>query len=257
MTEARKRPARTSTSGAKARGQNLLDGLVVRATRGDELAVRQTPEGVELCFGRRAVVVLQLDGADVVVDLDPRAGVGDPAAMRRFGDPHPDRTLSARGWRQAVVRNQADGARVVDVLRPQAGPSLLRPRAHGGLTVGTVRVRYLLDAGGPEDGTRVFVDVAWPKDIAKGKVRLDQWMPQVAPSTTLRAAYGMVSGIHRGFRRHYLAELRGGAAASLVSRLRALNRQGGVTLLTGVRDLPHCAAIVLAHAVTHGRTPKV
>jgi uncharacterized protein YeaO (DUF488 family) len=67
----------------------------------------------------------------------------------------------------------------------------------------------------------------------------------------------MVSGIHRGFRRHYLAELRGGAAAALVSRLRSLHRKGGVTLLTGVRDLPHCAAIVLAHAVTHGRTPKM
>jgi hypothetical protein len=52
-----------------------------------------------------------------------------------------------------VVRNQADAARVVDALRPQAGPSLLRPRAHGGLTIGTVRVRYLLDAGGDDDGT--------------------------------------------------------------------------------------------------------
>ena len=181
--------------------------------------------------------------------------MGDPAALRRIGHPHPDRARSAQGWRRFVVRTRADAARLVRALRaprvPRSGPP---PPA--GMLVGRVRVRRLMDAPDPRDGTRVLVDEAWPRGVEREGAPVDAWMPEAAPSRPLRAAYGAVPGVHRGFRRAYLAELRGGAKADVVARLRRVLRDGPLTLLTGVRDLPNAAAVVLAHAVTHGRTPK-
>src|SRR5204863_7589393 len=103
---------------------------------------------------------------------------------------------------------------------------------------------------------RVFVDPTWPRGVRREATRLDFWLPAIAPSPAVREAFGPVPVGRRGFRRAYLAELRGGPRADLVSRPRRILRQGPVTRLTDLRQVEHSAAVILAEAVSRGRTPK-
>ncbi|WP_397450843.1 DUF488 domain-containing protein [Pseudomonas sp. NA-150] len=39
------------------------------------------------------------------------------------------------------------------------------------------------------DGQRILVDRLWPRNCRKDQLPLDQWLPDVAPSTSLRKAF--------------------------------------------------------------------
>jgi uncharacterized protein YeaO (DUF488 family) len=250
------RPARAK--GPEGRARLLLDGLVTRLVRRG-LSARREEGGV--LFVREGAVVARAEPAAgyVLVDLDPRAGAGSERGLRNLGVPHPDRERSARGWRRMEVRTHRDGDVVVSTLRAprdkasgeETAVVTTRTRAPGG----SVAVRTAAAPPRPEDGTRVLVDASWPKALERDVGAVAEWMPRVAPSTPLRSAYGVAPGRHRGFRRRYLAELRGSAKAEDVSRLRALARKGRLTLVTGVREVEASAAWVLADAVSRAHTP--
>ena len=40
------------------------------------------------------------------------------------------------------------------------------------------------------DGQRVLVDRLWPRGLAKDALACDAWLPDVAPSTTMRKGFG-------------------------------------------------------------------
>ncbi|MDB6145580.1 MAG: bacteriophage protein [Pseudomonas sp.] len=40
-----------------------------------------------------------------------------------------------------------------------------------------------------DDGKRILVDRLWPRNVRKDRLPLDQWLPEVAPSTELRRAF--------------------------------------------------------------------
>src|SRR5688572_20063102 len=108
----------THAAGPAARSARLLDGLLERLLRGDVLERRVDGPTVDLLAAGRVVLRLRAGQGDVLADVDPRAGVGDAAALRRIGAPHPDRERSKAGWRRARVRTHADAARLVQALRP-------------------------------------------------------------------------------------------------------------------------------------------
>ncbi len=247
--------------GPGARARRLLDGIVERVARagGGAFGLVATADGDAVALSARGRVVARLSPSrgDVFVDVDPRSGAGNPSALRRLGSPHPDRTRSAAGWRRVVVRTHADAARAVHAPRSPRGEEGDAPRPQTtGLLVRRVRVRRLGAPPSPDDGTRVFVDPSWPHGVRREESRVDLWLPAVAPSTPVREAFGVVPVGRRGFRRAYLAELRGGPRAELVARLRRILRQGPLTLLTALREVEHSAAVVLADVVSRGRTPK-
>ena len=45
------------------------------------------------------------------------------------------------------------------------------------------------DPATPEDGRRILVDRLWPQDCPKDSLRLDDWLPDVAPSVDLHEAF--------------------------------------------------------------------
>jgi uncharacterized protein YeaO (DUF488 family) len=210
---------------------------------------------------REGTVVARAEPAQgyAVVDLDPRAGAGSERRLRSLGVPHPDRALSARGWRRMEVRTHRDGDVVVSTLRAprdkatnvESAVVTTRTRAPGG----SVTVRRADAPPRAEDGTRVLVDPTWPPGLDREAAAVAEWMPRAAPSPPLRSAYGVAPAGRRGFRRRYLAELRGSAKAEEVSRLRAIARKGPLTLLTVARDVESSAAWVLADAVSRVHTP--
>jgi uncharacterized protein YeaO (DUF488 family) len=104
---------------------------------------------------------------------------------------------------------------------------------------GTARVYDRRDG----DGFRVLVDRLWPRGVAKGDGRVDEWLPEVAPSTELRRWFGHDPERFAGFAARYRAELEENEA---VARLRDLGRREGVTLVYAARDTVHNHARVLA-----------
>jgi uncharacterized protein YeaO (DUF488 family) len=245
--------------GPAARAARLLDGLVERLER---RGLSSRRERGEVVLERRGAVVARCRPVEghLVVDVDPRGGAGSERELRRLGVPHPDRARSAKGWRRVEVRTHRDADVVVTALRaakdaPEARPEGVVVTSRTRVPEGSVRVRRADAPPRPEDGARVLVDAEWPAGFDREALVLAEWLPRAAPSAPLRKAYGAAPAGHRGFRRRYLAELRGSAKAEEVSRLRAMARRGPLTLVTQVRDVEASAASVLADAVSRAHTP--
>ena len=95
----------------------------------------------------------------------------------------------------------------------------------------------------PEDGMRVLVDRLWPRGVSKVRAALSFWNKDVPPSTGLRQWFGHDPARWDEFCNRYRAELKTNPEA--VEALRALARQGRVTLVFGARDEAHNEAVVL------------
>lgn len=105
------------------------------------------------------------------------------------------------------------------------------------------RIKRAYEPPDPGDGLRILVDRLWPRGISRQKAALDQWMKDVAPSTSLREWFGHDPARWQEFRRRYIDELRG--KAPLVAQLRALAKERPVTLVYSARDQLHNDAVVL------------
>lgn len=110
----------------------------------------------------------------------------------------------------------------------------------------------------PGDGFRILVDRVWPRGISRERARLDEWDRTLSPSTRLREWFGHDPSRFEEFRTRYLEELR--AQRDRLAELRALARQGTLTLVYAAKDSEHNQAIVLAEVLRQGlpraRPPK-
>ena len=113
-----------------------------------------------------------------------------------------------------------------------------------------VRVRRVYEQPSPDDGQRLLVDRIWPRGMTKARAALDEWCKDVAPSTELRKWYGHDPGRFEEFGRRYLLELEDPQRAGAVAHLRALARDGTVTLLTATKEPAISEAAVLASLLT-------
>lgn len=121
-----------------------------------------------------------------------------------------------------------------------------------------VRTKRVYEEPMPGDGFRILVDRVWPRGISRERARLDEWDRTLSPSTRLREWFGHDPSRFEEFRTRYLEELR--AQRDRLAELRALARQGTLTLVYGAKDSEHNQAIVLAEVLRQGlpraRPPK-
>jgi uncharacterized protein YeaO (DUF488 family) len=108
-----------------------------------------------------------------------------------------------------------------------------------------VAVVRVYDAAGTPAAHRVLVDRLWPRGITKEAAALDEWSPDVAPSTELRRWYGHDPTRFAEFSARYLAELARPAARTAVHRLLGVAKTRRVALVTATRDVEHSGARVL------------
>lgn len=101
----------------------------------------------------------------------------------------------------------------------------------------------LYDTAGHPSGARLLVDRLWPRGIARAALALDDWIPEVAPSTALRKWFGHDPAKWQEFRNRYLAEL--AANPEPVEKCLLWCRKGPVVLLYGAKDREHNQAVVL------------
>lgn len=116
-----------------------------------------------------------------------------------------------------------------------------------------VQLKRAYELPSSRDGTRILVDRLWPRGVKKTKARTDLWLKDAAPSTALRQWFGHDPARWSEFRRRYRAELKGQPEAMV--QLRALARQGRITLVFGARDERRNQAVVLKNLLA-GRGAK-
>ena len=113
-----------------------------------------------------------------------------------------------------------------------------------------IKLKRAYEAPAASDGTRILVDRLWPRGVKKADAAIEEWMKDVAPSSALRKWFGHDPARWQEFRRRYLKELREHPDA--LERLRALAREGPITLVFAAHDEAHNDAVVLRDVLVKG-----
>jgi len=107
----------------------------------------------------------------------------------------------------------------------------------------TIRIKRAYEEPSPDDGYRVLVDRVWPRGVSKERAAVDEWLKDIAPSTSLRKWFGHREDRWEKFRASYLEELEEHREA--LERLALLARKGTVTLLFAAKNEEHNNAVVI------------
>jgi len=106
-----------------------------------------------------------------------------------------------------------------------------------------LELKRAYDKASPEDGVRFLVERLWPRGIKKTDLRLDGWLKDVAPSTSLRQWFSHDPKKWSEFQERYFAELDRHPEAC--DPIRAAARHGPVTLIYSSHDTEHNNAVAL------------
>ena len=98
----------------------------------------------------------------------------------------------------------------------------------------SVRVKRIYDERAKSDGYRVLVDRLWPRGLTKKEAQIDEWLKEVAPSTTLRKSFGHDPARWPDFKKRYWAEL--DEQQDQVEKLVREARKRPVTLLYAAKN---------------------
>lgn len=106
-----------------------------------------------------------------------------------------------------------------------------------------IRLKRAYEAAESGDGFRILVDRLWPRGISKSTARIDLWLKEIAPSTTIRKWFDHDPSKWNTFRRRYFKELDG--HTEIFSELKQHVHDGAVTLTYGAKDTEHNDAVAL------------
>ncbi len=115
----------------------------------------------------------------------------------------------------------------------------------------SIRLKRAYDPPARADGRRVLVDRVWPRGLTKERLRLDTWLKEVAPSAKLRQWFDHDPAKWDEFTARYFRELDG--RPEVVAHLRAICREGTVTLVFGARETRYNNAVALRTYLERGR----
>ena len=111
------------------------------------------------------------------------------------------------------------------------------------ITADNIKLKRAYERPAARDGTRILVDRLWPRGVRKVDAAIDQWAKDIAPSTALRKWFGHDPARWQEFRSRYDVEIH--AHPEQLDRLRALARQGSITLVYSAHDEVHNDAVAL------------
>ncbi|PSR33006.1 MAG: hypothetical protein C7B46_12190, partial [Sulfobacillus benefaciens] len=97
----------------------------------------------------------------------------------------------------------------------------------------------IYDPSPTPDYVRILVDRLWPRGIRKDQTWWSLWLPEVAPSPTLRSWYHAHRDAYPEFRKQYLKEIAVGPQKLAWDELYRLANVGPVMILTYSRIWEH------------------
>ena len=107
----------------------------------------------------------------------------------------------------------------------------------------SIRLKRAYEIPEQGDGFRILVDRLWPRGVSKGSARIDLWLKDIAPSTSLRKWFGHEPLKWLEFKTRYFAELDNNPQS--VEQLLVHVRRDTVTLVYGAKDKEHNDAVAL------------
>jgi uncharacterized protein YeaO (DUF488 family) len=107
-----------------------------------------------------------------------------------------------------------------------------------------IQTRRIYDPPAAKDGTRILVDVLWPRGISKQQARLDGWWRTLAPTKELRQWFAHDPSRWEGFKERYFAELDTKQVA-VSAALSTVSGDRRLTLLFAARDPLYNNAVAL------------
>jgi len=106
-----------------------------------------------------------------------------------------------------------------------------------------IKIKRVYDSPEPEDGKRILIDRLWPRGIKKEKLKMDEWLREIAPSDTLRKWFSHDPKKYQEFKKRYAEELED--KSGILERIRSEAKKGKVTILFSAKDPEHNNATVL------------
>jgi uncharacterized protein YeaO (DUF488 family) len=106
-----------------------------------------------------------------------------------------------------------------------------------------IKVKRVYDPPDIHDGKRVLVERLWPRGMKKESLQMDEWLKDIAPSTTLRQWFGHDPEKWEDFKQRYVAELE--KIRDVWKPLLDAAHRGTITLLYSSHDQEHNNAVAL------------
>ena len=106
-----------------------------------------------------------------------------------------------------------------------------------------IQLKRVYDKAAPEDGKRFLVERLWPRGIKKSELRIDAWVKEVGPSSSLRKWFGHDPKRWEEFRQRYFHELEKNAKAC--EPIQRAAEHGRITLVYSSHDTEHNNAAAL------------
>lgn len=108
-----------------------------------------------------------------------------------------------------------------------------------------IQIKRVYNAPSLRDGIRILVDRVWPRGVTKKRARIDAWLKEVAPSTSLRKWFGHDPARWNKFRKQYRVELKQSSQFEALNTLAQRSCRKTITLVYGAADEVHNQAVVL------------
>ena len=109
--------------------------------------------------------------------------------------------------------------------------------------MGKILVKRVYEPAAKSDGFRVLVDRLWPRGLSKTNAKLDLWLPDLGPSTSLRKWFNHDPARWVEFQRRYHTELK--KKKALLATITEQAKTRPVTLLYSAKDEQHNQAVAL------------
>jgi uncharacterized protein YeaO (DUF488 family) len=106
-----------------------------------------------------------------------------------------------------------------------------------------IMLKRVYDKDSSKDGKRFLVERLWPRGIKKSALRIDAWLKDLGPSTSLRQWFGHDPEKWEEFRHRYFDELKKNVEPCKVIQKAAA--RGRVTLVYSSHDTEHNNAVAL------------
>ncbi len=97
--------------------------------------------------------------------------------------------------------------------------------------------------GNEKDDFRILIDRLWPRGLSKEEVKIDLWLKDIAPSTSLRKWFGHDEKKWQEFKERYFKELDKNSKSVNVMLDKA--KEGSVALLYGSKEEKFNNAVAL------------
>lgn len=106
-----------------------------------------------------------------------------------------------------------------------------------------IQIKRVYEPADAKDGFRILVDRLWPRGMKKENARIDTWLKEIAPSTTLRKWFAHDPEKWTAFKKKYTQELKENEAFDELLGL--IKKHKRITLVYAAKDERHNDALAL------------